>query len=1050
MLPRVSSSCLVYLVLLSCVAEGVRAAAEPSVPAKTDYLRDIKPIFEKNCYKCHGPQMQKNELRLDVKEFALKGGTSGPAIIPGKSAESPLIRNVSRLADATPMPPKGDPLTAEQIGLLRAWIDQGAIWPEESGVPMTPTPLPEKKKSADHWSFKSPVHHDPPEVKNASWPRNEIDRFVLSRLEKEGLSPSPEVDRATLIRRLSLDLIGLPPTVEEVDSFLADKSPNAYENVVERLLASPHYGERWARPWLDAARYADTNGFEKDRTRSIWPYRDWVINALNADMPFNEFAIEQLAGDMLPGATRDQKIATGFHRNSMTNEEGGIDVEEYRFASVVDRVQATGAIFLGLTVGCAQCHDHKYDPISQREYYQFFAFLNNADEPEIEIPSSKEIKKRQQALDQISKLEGELESKFPPSEKSFASSFIHLSPQEQSRIRLAASLNAWEEKQSKAVVHWTVLDPLKFASDMGATMTKLPDRSILVSGDRPNRDVYNIELPTSLKDITALRLEVIPDDSLPNHGPGRGAVLGDGNFMLSEIEIAAAPLGSAERGTAVTLQSASADYPPQKFDAAKAIDGVLDTGWAIEGGIGKQHWAVFELKDKTGFEPGTKLSVKLIQRFIHQQTIGRFRISVTTDSHPVKASAVPPDIEALLLKSRSSWTESESAAIKRAFLLAAPELAEQQKEIAKLRATLPTYTTTLVMQERAAPRTTQIHARGEFLRTGVAVEPGVPAILPPLPEGAPRNRLALARWLVDGKNPLTARVEVNRMWQAFFGRGIVATVQDFGTQGDAPTHPELLDWLATEFMRRGWSMKAMHRLIVTSAAYRQDSRVPPNLLASDPNNLLLARGPRFRVDAETVRDIALAAGGLLDLKIGGPSVFPPEPRGVNELAYGSPAWPASSGGDRYRRGLYTHLKRTAPYPALITFDGPTAETACLRRNRSNTPLQALTLLNDEVFAEAAQALGRRVMAAPAGDPAGKARLAFRLCLGREPKEAELTKLVAFYDQQLARINSGALDAAKLAPVAADQKVAESNGKELAALTALSRVLLNLDETITKE
>jgi len=1193
---------------------GVARAAEPA--PKVDFNREIRPIHAGKCFACHGPdeKNRKAGLRLDLRDVATKPSRSGAtAIAPGKPDDSEVVERIgTEDAEAVMPPPRGNKvLKPAEKALLTRWIAEGAEYKE-------------------HWAFRAPVAPPLPAVKDAKWPRGPIDAFVLDRLEKAGLRPSPEADRATLIRRLSLDLVGLPPTIAEVDAFLADARPDAYEQLVDRLLASPHYGERWARRWLDRARYADTNGYEKDRERSIWPYRDWVIAALNADMPFDRFTVEQIAGDMLPGATEAQKVATGFHRNTMINEEGGIDIEEFRFASLVDRVAATGTVWLGLTVQCAQCHTHKFDPITQREYYQFLALMNNADEPDLDLVRA-DIKDRRDAIEaKAATLEAAIADKFPEPEKSapwqvlqplsatsargatltvqkggailasgpapevdtytvvvetaladltalrldvltdpglpsngpgrapngnFVVSGIRveaapikgdakpfpitlkwavadfsqaeydvkgaidddpktgwaiddgtghlnrdrwatfgvtgksgfpggtrltvtidqafggqhtlgrfrLSAQppaavpapkpptgESRRKHLSARLAEWEAQA--APVAWTALEPSRVVSKKHATMTVQADRSVLVGGDKPNNDTYEVEFPTTLEGITALRLEVLPDPSLPDGGPGRAPLFSVGDFLLSELEVSAAPLSETAEPVKVPLGEASQDYSEAGHPAALAVDGINDTGWTIKGGTGRPHAAVFTLKERVGDGKGkgegTKLLLTLHMDGIHQTTIGKFRVSATTAEGPVKASGLPAEVEEILLVPAAGRTEAQRAKVERHFLAVAPELAGPNAEIAALRATSPKYPTSMVMKERdpANARATQVRTRGEFLKVAESVEPGVPAILHGLPPDAPRNRLALARWLVAAENPLVGRVAMNEAWLAFFGRGLVATAEDFGTRGDEPSHPELLDWLATEFPRRGWSLKAMHRLIATSATYRQASKVPPALLERDPKNVLLARGARFRVEAETVRDIALTAAGLLSRTIGGPSVYPPQPEGVTALAYGGGGWPTSGGADRYRRGLYTFTKRTAPYAAFTTFDAPSSELACVRRERSNTPLQALTLLNDAVFVEAARALARRALAEGGPTTDDRVRFAFRACLARPPGVDESKMLADFLERQLARFRAGEADAGKVAGV--DPKAPDA--AVVAAWTTLARAILNLDETISRE
>lgn len=1032
-----------------------------------DFARDVQPVLEARCYKCHGPQRHEGGLRLDVRSLAQRGGDSGPVIVPGNAAGSVLVERLRSSDAALRMPAEGEPLEPAQIELIVRWIDEGAAWPDEAAG----------SDPAQHWSFQPCRQPQPPRVQAADWVRNPIDNFVLARLEAAGLAPAPEADRYTLVRRVYLDLIGLPPTPEEADAFAPDPSPDAYERVVDRLLASPAYGERWARLWLDLARYADTNGYEKDRTRSIWPYRDWVVQALNADMPFDQFSIEQLAGDLLPGASLSQRIATGFHRNTMENEEGGIDVEEFRVAALFDRVNTTATVWLGLTLGCCQCHSHKYDPFTQREYYQLLAFFNNCDEPELEVPDP-DVARRQAEVDaEIARREAELLNEFPA-------------------LEAQGKFAAWEAEQSARARHWTVVPPQSAVSEYRATMTVLEDGSVLVSGDKPNYDTYVVELPACQPRITALRLEVLPHPSLPEGGPGRAPLHSVGDFLLSEVQVASVPAEGDTSGARrqLHLSRASHSYAQEGRSAALAIDGDLDTGWSIQGRTGEPHHAVFVLREPYEPSPGDRLVITMHQRYIHQMVIGRFRWSLTSDDPPNEACNVPAEIERILTIPASDRQEEQRQALARAYVHLAPELAEQQKQLTELRRRRPRHPTTLVMQERPPQhrRRTFVFHRGDFLKPTEEVEPGVPAMLHPFPEGAPYNRLGLARWLVDPANPLVGRVVMNRQWQAFFGRGLVRTVEDFGTRGERPTHPELLDWLAAELINRGWSMKAMHRLIVTSATYRQSSHATPEAYTADRENERLARGPRLRLEAEMLRDQALAASGLLSRKQGGPGVYPPQPESVTMLAWGGPGWPTSTGEDRYRRGLYTFAKRTSPFAAFVLFDGPTGEACVARRERSNTAVQALTLLNDRAFVEAAQALARRAYQEAPDVPGRLARI-FRLCLVRPPSEGELQTLLAFYQQQHARFaaqqpaenaqaqptatqgaghldatqgadhidaaqpadhageaqSAGHLDAAQAAGIV-DTSMAPEQIAELAALTAVARAVLNLDETMTKE
>jgi hypothetical protein len=1174
--------------LLTAALSALFLTAPLARAADVDFTRDVRPILSRHCFKCHGfdDKARKAHLRLDVREGAIK-----KAIVPGKPDDSELIRRINATDADEVMPPPAtkNPLTDAEKQTLKRWVAAGAEYKA-------------------HWAFVAPKQAQLPKVKQADWPRNPVDYFVLARLEAEGLRPSPRADRYTLVRRLYLDLIGLPPTPEEADAFVKDDSPGAYEKLVDRLLASPHYGERWARRWLDLARYADTNGYEKDRPRSVWPYRDWVIRALNDDRPFDQFTVEQIAGDMLPGATVEQRVATGFHRNTMLNEEGGIDPLEFRFHAMTDRVNTTGTVWLGLTVGCCQCHTHKYDPIPHREYYAMMALLNNADEPEMDVPSPDLAARRAEIEKQIAAIEADLGNRFPaggdirwhatkpasavstggatmkidesgvlvsgkaperdtytvaidsdltdvaalrlealtdpslPStgpgrtphgnfvlnevrvsaapkgapEKSQPVKFvraeadaaqdgfpaahaidgdpktgwaIHVGgkwnvnrtltltldkpagfkggtrwtitldqqhgqrhtlgrfrlslgqreddkrPAEvRRRDNLRRKFEEWLAAESARAVRWQVVAPTEAKANV-PLLTVQKDGSVLASGDMSKRDVYDLAFRGDFKGVTALRLEVLPDDSLPKHGPGRVYYEGGfGDFFLSEFTLGAG-------GKPVKLARASQSFGTS---AAAAIDGRPLTGWSINGGQGRAHQAVFTLASP--LDSVNALSLRLLFERYYASGLGRFRVSVTTDPRPVEAHAIPAEVEELLLLPAARRTAEQRERLLRYYLSVAPELAGERAAIHKLREQMPAYPTTLVMKERPAnnPRPTFRHNRGEFLQPQERVEPDVLSALPPLPPGQPHNRLTFARWLVDPGKPLVGRVTMNRQWAAFFGRGIVRTAEDFGFTGDPPTHPELLDWLAVEFVRRGWSLKAMHRLIVTSATYQQSARVTPDLLARDPDNKLLSRGPRVRLEAELLRDAALTASGLLTEKLGGPSVFPPQPASVTaEGAYGALGWKVSEGMDRYRRGLYTFSKRTAPFAMFTTFDAPSGEACVARREPSNTPLQALTLLNDAALIECAQALGRS-LAARDGSAEEHAAWLFRRCLTRPPTGDERAALAKFYRAQKARFERKELDAAKVAGPG------EGDANERAAWTATARAVLNLDEFVTKD
>ena len=910
----IPASLLIVLSNLLCAAESSTSSVAVNLPpvatGAVDFTKDIEPILESHCYACHGAKKQESGLRLDDASLALKGGDMGLAYIPGNSATSAMVLFAAAVDDSMVMPPDDSRfgrLSANQIGQIRAWIDQGAQRPES-----TTAEKPKKKPPAEHWAFRRPAASKVPDVHASDWPQNPIDSFVLHSLERAKLKPAEEADRSTLIRRLSLDLTGLPPTVDEVHDFENDPSPNAYDRLVERLLDSPHYGERWALWWLDLARYADTNGYEIDRPRSIWLYRDWVVSAFNANMPFDEFTIEQLAGDLLPDATESQRIATGFHRNTFINEEGGHNWEQFRWESIVDRVNTTSTVFLGLTMACAQCHDHKYDPISHREYYGFFAFLNNDDEPHLEVAQHDITQEREKALQEIARLESALVARLAANDAKSADT-----------DGLDHKFEEWCKLAAAETRHWTILEPVEWTSENNVTLTKLDDKSLLASGDNPELDTYTITYRVPQGRITGLRLEALPDVSLPKHGPGRGYLKEDGSFLLSEIAVAArepSAKGNKSSDEHVTLVHPAASIHQER--AADAIDGNKLTGWHIRGGVGRRQCSAYEFAEPLNAEQDTELIVTLVQNFAHQQTIGRFRIWITTDAGPLPAPDMPLEVEQLLGTPSSEWSEGQTNEVKRYYVSIAAKLREEYKQVAELRKRLPAQPTTMILAQRPTPRITHQHIRGDFARPGKEVAANVPGFLPPLPTNAPRNRLTLARWLVDEQNPLTARVTVNQIWQCYFGRGLVNTPEDFGTQGAAPSHPELLDWLACRFMEEGWNLKQLHRLIVTSATYRQGSSADNEKREADPQNILLSHSPRFRLQAETIRDISLTASGLLNTKLGGPSVFTPQPAGALAGAFGDPKWPNASGAERFRRALYTHRKRSAPYAAFAAFDAP--------------------------------------------------------------------------------------------------------------------------------
>ncbi len=1029
---------------------SLRGQATDVASARVDFLKQIQPIFESSCYGCHGPKMQMSGLRLSEKAPALAGGQSGAVIIPGKSTDSPLYRRVAGLGDQPRMPMGGKPLDAAQIALIRAWIDQGAEWPESSAKELVPV--------QKHWAYIPPKRPPLPKVVNARWPKNAIDYFILARLEREKLTPSPEADRVTLLRRLSLDLTGLPPSVEEVDAFLKDQSHNAYEKQVDRLMNSPHYGERWGRLWLDAARYADSDGYEKDKQRWVWFYRDWVINALNRDLPYDQFIIDQIAGDELPNATQDQLVATGFLRNSMTNEEGGIDPEQFRMEAMFDRMDAIGKSVLGVTIQCAQCHNHKFDPLTQEEYYRMFAFLNNSHEANIAVYTPQEQMKRADIFRRIREIEAGIEHHNPDGEQRMA---------------------AWEEKVKDDQPEWTVVRPeVDDISTGGQRYLPMNDGSLLAQGYAPTKHRVKLTVKTELQNITAFRLELLNDPNLPLGGPGRSI---KGTGALTEFEVEAAPAEAPDKVTKIKIAKATADVNPPEtpleaiFDDKSgkrrvtgpvefAIDGNEDTAWGIDAGPGLRNQprkAVFTAQAPIANPGGTILTFYLDQKHggwnsddNQNQNLGRFRLSITTAPGAV-ADPLPRNVREILAIPRAQRTPAQMAAVFGYWRTTVPEWREANEKIAELWREHPEGSSQLMLAAREQPRETHILARGDFLKPAKVVGPGVPAFLHPLPKDAPPTRLTFARWLVDRSSPTTARAFVNRMWQAYFATGLVATSEDLGKQSETPSNPELLDWLAVEFMDADWSMKAMHRLIVTSATYRQSSRVTPALYERDPYNRLLARGPRFRVDAEIVRDIALAASGLLNPKIGGPSVYAPAPESlfVPPASYGPKIWKEETGADRYRRALYTFRYRSVPYPMLQIFDAPNGDISCVRRARANTPLQALTTLNETLFIESAQALALKTLREGGGTDAQRLTYAFRRCLARKPTAPESGELLNLLNKQKQRLTDGWLSALDLTGMDAAHPPALPAGAtpvQLAAWTAVSRVLLNLDETITKE
>ncbi len=1168
-------SALRHTVSIFAISTAALTLARGETPP--DFQREIRPILSNACYKCHGPDGGERKggkegsggLRLDTEEGSLADLDGSVAVVPGHPEKSELIARITTTEkdDVMPPPKSGKKLTAHEAELLTAWVKGGG-------------------KFAQHWSYVKPQRPPVPGVGSlAARVRNPVDAFIFARLEAEKLTPQPEADRTVLVRRVALDLTGLPPTVEEVDAFVNDAAPEAYERLVDRLLASPAYGEHWGRMWLDLARYADSAGYADDPLRTIWPYRDYVIRAFNANMPFDQFTIEQIAGDLLPNPTDEQLTATAFHRNTMTNNEGGTQDEEFRNAAVVDRVNTTMAVWMGTSMACAQCHTHKYDPITNAEYFRVFAFLNNTadadrrDEAPVLTAFSEEQKAQRAGLDaELSAVDAKFKTPTP---------------------EVLAGAENWA-REFPVKLDWQTLTPTMLKSQAGLAMSAQPDGAVLVATTAA-KDTYTVELPiAAAQQMTALRLEALPHDALPGKGPGHGG----GNFVVTRVRAVVVPPDGAQGprarfvrielpGKGKLLQLAEVQIfsgsenvavkgeASQKSTftdavAARAIDGntageyakgsvshtgdntddpwwevdlkseqtldrivvwnrteaperlagfrivVLDEkrqpvweksdnagtvaempfdlngeseikfadavadfvqadfeedgvvtdaaanppkrgkkargpqkGWAIGGSTATAHTLTLLAAAPVEVPAGAKLSITIEQQSpFANHTLGHFRLGATGDPRAGQHAQTPAAVVAALAVPAEQRDAKQRAEFLDYYLRdIAPELAPDRAKLVTLRKQLDAIVphTVPIYRELAGDkrRKTRVQLRGNYLSLAEEVTEGVPAAFHPLPKDAPMNRLTLARWLVDENNPLTARVIANRFWETIFGIGLVRTSEEFGAQGDLPSHPELLDWLATELVREKWDMKKFLKLLVTSATYRQSSRVTPELTESDPENRLLAHGPRFRMSAEMVRDQALAVSGLLSRKMYGPSVRPVRPAlGLAAAFGGGLDWPTSTGGEQHRRALYTEWRRTSPYPSMATFDAPNRETCTLRRNRTNTPLQALVTMNDPVYVEAAQALARRIVEG-APTPAEQVRHGFRLVLARPPTEKELARLTALHDEALIFYQQDAQKAAAMATNPIGPMPANADVAELAAWTTVAGVLLNLDETLMK-
>ena len=1020
------------LAILAGAADSLRAQS------KIDFQRQVRPILSNHCFTCHGPDAEKREagLRLDDRASAIGKTESGAtAIVPSDPTASELVKRIFSDTPDHKMPPDSTnrPLSAQQKEVLKAWIAQGAPFD-------------------GHWSFTPPHRSAAPAVKDYSQVRNVVDRFIQARLEAEGIAPNAEATKATLLRRVTLDLTGLPPTLEEIAAFESDHRPGAYERVVDRLLASPRFGERMALDWLDAARFADTNGYHIDNGRDMTRWREWVIDAFNRNKPLDQFIVEQLAGDLLPSPTLDQKIASGFNRNHMINFEGGAIPEEYHNAYIVDRVNTTSTVFLGLTIGCAQCHDHKYDPLTQRDFYQLYAFFYNVPErgldgnkgnaaPFIRAPREGEGERLKQLTSQLEALKARITQPNPELDDAQAK---------------------WESEVQKQepAVNWRVSEIISAKSRGGATSRTRPDGVIQFGGMNPDQDVYSITLKTGLKKLTGIQIEMLPDDRQNGKGPGRSV---NGNVVFTNLS---AEL-SGEQSTKLKITGAKTAWHQENFQIEKVFDADPQSGWALLPKTGEAHSLRFAVESVNISDESALVKIDLhFESIFAGHHPSKIKVTLTDAANPLLENAMPTDIAALVRKAQSERRDDEKRKLTTYFrqnhlptsVAWTAEIAAKEKERADFEAGIATV---MVMEEMSTPRETFMLVRGAYDKKSEKVSANVPASLPALAKDAPKNRLGLAQWLIQPQQPLTSRVTANRLWQSFFGIGIVKTSEDFGSQGDPPSHPELLDYLATELTQpdagiEPWDFKHMVRLIVTSAVYRRSSNVTKEQISRDPENRLLARGSRYRLTAEMIRDQALAAAGLLDDRIGGVSVSPYQPPGIwEELASRSDGknWTAqeysqSHGRDLYRRTMYTFWKRTAPPPSLMTFDAPDRETCTVRRARTNTPLQALVLWNDPTYVEASRNLAERVLKSSTED-VSRLQTAFTLLVGRAPKPQEQKVLIDALQKQRAHFGANlekAKEVIRVGESVASVAIAEP---ELAAWTLVCSLIMNLDESLSR-
>jgi hypothetical protein len=1007
------------LLLLMALALSPSARAEAPLPKTVDFNRDIRPILSENCYACHGPDrnQRKADLRLDTRN----GLFIESIVVPGKPDQSEIYKRLvaADVNDRMPNKASGKTLTPREIGLVKRWIEQGAPW-------------------QGHWAYIKPTRPALPGDADPGFVRTPIDRFILAKLKENDLKASPEADRTTLIRRLSFDLTGLPPTRAQVAEFLADKSPDAYAKLVDRLLESPHFGERMAIHWLDLVRYADSIGYHSDNPMNVSPYRDYVIRSFNANKRFDQFTIEQLAGDLLPNPTLEQRIATAYNRLLQTTEEGGAQAKEYLAKYDADRVRNVTSVWLGQTMGCCQCHDHKFDPLTTRDFYSmaaFFADIKEAPvgrrEAGIPVPSEQQLAELKKLDDAIAALKEKLDTPTP---------------------ELEAAQKEWEKIAAvSANVEWKPLDAEKLSAAHGTKLVKQADHVIRANAPIPAKETYTIAVKTDLKGITGFRLEALSDPKLPAQGPGEAE---NGNFVLTEFKVNVTTGGETKKAG---LSKAAAEHSQEGFPIGNAIDGRDDTGWAILPHTGKSHTAIFEVTHPIDNGDGTTLTLVLEFQSIHaKHQIGKLRLSATTSPNPSGAKNLSANVRTALgvpAEKRSDAQKNEIAAYYRTV---APALAPVRADIAMheaKKAFIVKDTPTVLVTTAAPPRTIRVLPRGNWLDdSGAEMKPAVPAVLMPQPKFDGRGtRLDLAKWLVDRDNPLTARVFVNRLWKQYFGQGLSKSLDDLGSQGAQPTHPELLDWLAVEFMESGWDVKHLVKLMVLSGTYRQSSRAREDLKERDPFNRLLARQARFRIDAELVRDGALRVSGLLNPHVGGPSVKPYQPPGYwAALNFPTREWQNDSGSAVYRRGLYTHWQRTFLHPSMLAFDAPSREECTVERSRSNIPQQALVLLNDPAYVEAARVFAERIVKEGGKTPEERAAWALQEAVSRPATDAEVKVLAGLYAKHAANYAADRDAAQKLIATGFRPPAKDIDVAELAAWTSVARAVLNLHEVITRE